>query len=218
MSAPFNYASLVAVFALLGLPFSSAQADSAPTKLSTQASATINPFAPRPASATSTNSAPTSTAPAAPLLPPPKFSASKLPPLPLPPPPEVPLPSFDGTGHAQGVPARRNTEEGATIGRARQAANCHLSMSRKEATAPAGGGTVILNFASRTPKDCAKAAMPDDEWIDVTNLGDRAVSLQIKENDTGGSRIGHVRIVSPDVGDAINVTINQKATESGVSQ
>lgn len=101
-------------------------------------------------------------------------------------------------------------EEHNTIGRARQAASCHLAMTRTEARVDANGGPVTLKLAARTGKDCAKAAMADEAWIDVANLGDRAITFQIQPNTTGLPREGHVRVVSPDVGDAVTVKITQR--------
>jgi hypothetical protein len=206
---------LVVAIALLTQPFSSVHADTEPSKQGFQ-SAPINPFAPRPAPvpAAPTSAAQPATPPIPmPVIPPSGFAPAKLPPLPLPPTPGVPLPSFDNTGHASGEATRPETEGANVIGRARQAANCHLSLPRKEAAVRGEGGTVTLNFASRTARDCAKAAMPDVDWIDVANLGDRSVTFEIKENDSGSSREGHVRLVSPDVGDAINITITQKSSD-----
>lgn len=223
MPALLKNIGLVTALALFAQPFLNAHAQTQPLTVSHVATASINPFAPRPAS-TPVASAPATTSSSAavplgvppPTVPPPAFASSKLPPLPLPPSPGVPLPSFDGTGHATGdAPRRTHSDEGTVIGHTRQAANCHLSMPRKDATAKAEGGPVVLNFASRTGPNCAKAAMPDVDWIDVVNLSDRAISLQVKENNTDSVRMGHVRVVSPDVGDAINVTISQSSSSEG---
>jgi hypothetical protein len=217
MPVLFKQAGLVVAIVLLTQPFLSAHADTEPSKQGFQ-SASINPFAPRPASVPAAVVAvpqPAASTLPMPVVPPSGFAPAKLPPLPLPPSPGVPLPSFDDTGHAAGGTVRPESEAANVIGRARQAANCHLSLPRKEATVRGAGGTVVLNFASRTARDCAKAAMPDVDWIDVANLGDHSVTFEIKENESGASREGHVRLVSPDVGDAINVTITQKSSDEG---
>ena len=223
MPALLKNIGLVTALALFAQPFLSAHAQTQPITVSHVATASINPFAPRPASVPVTADAPTAVSAASPVnippptVPPPAFGSSELPPLPLPPSPGVPLPSFDDTGHATGDAPRRTThaDEGTVIGRARQSGNCHLSMARKEVSAKAEGGPVVLNFASRTGPNCAKAAMPDVDWIDVVNLGDRAISFQVKENNSESVRMGHVRVVSPDVGDAINVTITQSSANEG---
>lgn len=213
-----NRIGLVVAIAFLTQPFSSAHADTEPSKPGFQ-SASVNPFAPRPAVAPATTTAAASPSPTTGLplavLPPAGFNAAKLPPLPLPPVPGAALPAFDETGHSTGGTPHTDSEPGTVIGRTRQAANCHLSLPRKEASVREDGGPVVLNFAARTARNCAKAAMPDVDWIDVANLGDRSVSFQIKENTTGAEREGHVRLVSPDVGDAINITITQKSGNEG---